>query len=316
MRLSRSVDLWMGELARAGRTESSRRSYERYLHKFVAQVERRTADAAARDVTTNDCRAFLDNWIGKSPSTVATIHSALNGLFSWLYLESEIDANPMTRVARPRRPRPGDVEVVIVTPLDVERMFAAVETWQELLCLSVLAYTGIRRASAAGLRWREVDLASGTIRVREKGGKVSTKPVSNELLEILRAAVESDEVGCRGDDYVIPNRRAATVRRKERSDKVIWETIVDLGERIGVRVTVHALRRAFAVSFLTSHPGALESLQALMSHSRIDTTEVYLRALNRDLAMEAVRDLSWNRTSGFQSDRGKAHTGFEPVPPP
>ena len=63
--------------------------------------------------------------------------------------------------------------------------------------------------------------------------------------------------------YVIPNRRAATVRRKERSDKVIWETIVDLGDRVGVKVTVHALRRAFAVSFLTSHPGALESLQAL-----------------------------------------------------
>jgi integrase len=84
-----------------------------------------------------------------------------------------------------------------------------------------------------------------------------------------------------------PNRRAATVRRKERPDEVIWETIVDLGDRIGVRVTVHALRRAFAVSFLTSRPGALESLQALMSHSRIDTTGVYSRALIRDLAMEA-----------------------------
>jgi integrase len=111
-----------------------------------------------------------------------------------------------------------------VTPRDVELMFATVETWQELLCLSVLAYTGIRRSSAAGPRWREVDLASGT--------------------------------------------------------KVIWEAIVELGDRVGVKVTVHELRRAFAVAFLTSHPGALESLQALMSHSRIDTTEVYLRALN------------------------------------
>jgi hypothetical protein len=55
-----------------------------------------------------------------------------------------------------------------------------------------------------------------------------------------RAAVESDEVACRGDDYVIPNRRAGTVRRKERSDKVIWETIVDLGNRVGVKVTLHA----------------------------------------------------------------------------
>ena len=55
---------------------------------------------------------------------------------------------------------------------------------------------------------------------------------------------------------------------------------------------VHSLRRAFAVAFPTSHRGGLESLQALMNHSRIDTTQGYLRALNRKV-MEAVRDLSW-----------------------
>ena len=49
-----------------------------------------------------------------------------------------------------------------------------------------------------------------------------------------------------------------------------------MADRVGVRATVHALRRAFAVAFLTSHPGAIESLQALMNHSRIDTTQVYL----------------------------------------
>jgi hypothetical protein len=55
-------------------------------------------------------------------------------------------------------------------------------------------------------------------------------------------------------------------------------------------------------------------LQALMNHSRIDTTQVYLRALNRSKAMEVVRDLSWGL--GFQLEPVKAHTGFEPVPPP
>jgi hypothetical protein len=60
-----------------------------------------------------------------------------------------------------------------------------------------------------------------------------------------------------------------------------------VADRVGVRATVHALRRAFAVAFLTSHPGAIESLQALMNHSRINTTQVYLRALNRSKAMEA-----------------------------
>ena len=50
---------------------------------------------------------------------------------------------------------------------------------------------------------------------------------------------------------------------------------------------------------------------SLLRCSRVDTTQVYLRALDRSQAMEAVRDLSWG--SGFQSNREKAHTGFEPV---
>jgi site-specific recombinase XerD len=113
---------------------------------------------------------------------------------------------------------------------------------------------------------------------------------------------------------VIPNKRLASVRRAERANKIVSETINGVAARAGVKATPHALRRAFAVAFLTSHPGALESLQALMSHSRIDTTEVYLRALDRSKAMEAVRDFSYG--SGFESFAVKAHTGFEPVPPP
>jgi integrase len=314
VRLSRAIDLWTGELARAGRTPSTRASYERYLFKFVKQLERSRPDVKASEVTTNDCRLFLDGWNGRSASTVCSIHSALSGLFKWLYLEGEIDVNPMVRISRPRRPRPDDVDVVLVTPGDVERMLRASEDWQELLCLSVLAYLGPRRDSASRLRWRDVDLDKGTMRFREKGSKVSVKPMPLELQGIVRAAYESGQVECRADDYVIPNRRPGAVRRAERCNKIIWETVLRVAERIGVRATVHALRRAFAVAFLTSHPGAIESLQALMNHARIDTTQVYLRAFNKSKAMEAVRDLSWGL--GFKELAVKAHTGFEPVPPP
>jgi hypothetical protein len=49
---------------------------------------------------------------------------------------------------------------------------------------------------------------------------------------------------------VIPNRRPSIVRRQERSDKVIWETVLKVAGRVAVKATVHALRRAFAVAFL------------------------------------------------------------------
>jgi site-specific recombinase XerD len=172
----------------------------------------------------------------------------------------------------------------------------------------------VRRDSAARLRWRDVDLVEGVLGFREKGGKHSVKPMPWELLGILRCAAESREVACQPDDYVIPSRRPATVRRAERSDKIIWETVVKVASRAGVKATTLALRRAFAVAFLESHPGALESVRVLMNHSRVDTTQIYLRALDRSHLMEDVRDLTWGR--GFLSDREEAHTGFEPVLPP
>jgi hypothetical protein len=52
VRLGRAIDLWMGELARAGRALSTRASYERYLFKFISQLERSRPDVRAREVTT------------------------------------------------------------------------------------------------------------------------------------------------------------------------------------------------------------------------------------------------------------------------
>jgi len=205
----------MGELARAGRADGTRDSYSRYLNKLIDQLERRKPDPTVREVTVNDCRAFLDGWIGRSPSTIATIHSALNGLFEWLYQEHEIDENPMNRIQRPRRQRPEDVEVVTVTRAEVERMLAGTRGWQEFLCLSVLAYTGVRRATASRLRWKDVDLDAGTVLFHEKGHKVSEKPIPHDLWAILRAAAESDEVSSRP----LGHRRARRRARRRRLNR-------------------------------------------------------------------------------------------------
>ncbi len=284
-------------------------AYRRHLNKLIDQLERTKPDPDVREVTLNDCRTFLDNWNEQSASTQCTVHSAVKGLFEWLYLEGEVDASPMVRVKRPRRPRAEDVAVTTITRTEVERMLVSTKSWQEFLCLSVLAYMGARRDSASRLRWKDVDLEAGTLRfLEEKGNKYAEKPMPYDLLAILQAAHDSNEVATDPNDYVIPNRRKATVRLKERSNKVIWATVKIVAKRAGVHANVHAFRRAFAVAFLESHPGALESLQALMNHSRIDTTQVYLKALNRSKAMEAVRDLRWG--SGFVENAVKAHTGF------
>jgi integrase len=118
----------------------------------------------------------------------------------------------MLRVEAPKRQASEDLDVVSVTGGDVRRMFDVCETWGELLCISTLAYLGPRRGAVAKLRWRDIDLARGRIRFKEKGGKTIYKPIPDEFAQLLRAAVVTGEVESAPTDYVIAmQRKRATV---------------------------------------------------------------------------------------------------------
>ena len=97
---------------------------------------------------------LLDKWIERSPSTIAEHpDSALSGLFSWLYLEGEIEANPMLRIQRPRRLRPEDVAVITVTRAEVDKMLAGTKgcrSFSASPCSRTRAFGATPRAGCAG----------------------------------------------------------------------------------------------------------------------------------------------------------------------
>lgn len=308
MLVSRAIDLYIGELARRGRSASTRNSYQRLLFDFARTLPR---DAETHTLRREDYERFLDRWVNASASTLASGVSLCHGFSYFLWDRGYAERDEARDIPRPRRQRPEDVAVVSVSTQDVMRMIDACEDWQELLCVGTAAYLGARRAALARARRGDVDLSRGLIRFHEKGGKVALKPVPHEYLAILRAA-EQYGVWAGPEDYLIPNRRPASVRSAERSDKVIWNTIKSVARRAGIRAHVHALRAAFAVQFDEAHPERIHALKELMGHARLETTLVYLRRKNRAKDMEAVRDLSWG-ASVFPSFGQEAHTGFEPV---
>ena len=96
-----------------------------------------------------------------------------------------------------------------------------------------------------------------------------------------------------------------------RDDRVISRYVMTLGERAGVEATPHSLRAAFAVQFLETHPGELEALQRLLGHRKPETTQIYLRRLDNERAMEPVKDLTWGNR--FGAIAVEAPSGFEPL---
>jgi integrase len=309
--LGRMIDLYIGDLARRGRSVSTRRSYRRLLNDFASSCR----DKPPAELQLADYERFLDRWTDSSPSTLASGVSLVRSFSRFLYERGETAEDVAAPLRRPRRKRAEDLDVVAISSEDVLRMLEACADWHEFLCLSTAVYLGARRAALARVRRGDVDLARGTIRFLEKGGKVAVKPLPDQYLAILIAA-ERDGLWISPDEYLIPNRRRASVRRVERSDKIVWETVKRVAARARVRCHVHALRAAFAVQFDEAHPDQVIALKELMGHTRIETTLVYLRRKNKAKAMESVRDLSWGAPSGFSSQAQEAHTGFEPVPPP
>ncbi len=314
-----AIDLYVGELARQGRTEATRLKYTEVLYQFAEHMDR--LGRAPWETTTNDCRLFLDTFTRPrpprryqhgsrppaSPSTLALYVSILRSYFAFLKDEQIVEANPMDPIKRPPRKRPEDLDVVTTSGGDVARMFAACTEWDELLALATVCYLGPRRKAAAQLRRGDLDLEKGLARFHEKGGKVIVKPLPNELLAIYREA-EDAGVWISSRDYVIPNRRPT--RSKERSPKVIYAIVKRLAERARVDAHPHSLRAAFAVQFDEQKPGHVIALKELLGHARIETTMVYLRRKDRAKAMEQVRDLTWG---ALRPSAGMPPAGFEPA---
>jgi integrase len=327
VRIAEAIDLYLGDLARRGRSPRTLDAYRRKLD-GLADVVR---DAYVDEIALCDYERFLNRWVVSAPSTLASAVSLVKGFSEFLWERGYTNEHVAYPLKRPRRPRPEELDVKTVGSDDVRRMLDACETWQEFLCLATALYLGARRRALARVRRRDVDFERATVRFVEKGRKVLTKPLPNEYVGILQAA---DEAGLwkSGDDYLIPNRRPGAVRRSERSDKVIWETVKKVARRADVDSHVHALRAAFAVQFDESNPDQLIALKELLGHARLETTLVYLRRKDRAKAMESVRGLSWGGAAHFvfppseEAARKKppfsgsfgeeAHTGFEPVPPP
>ncbi len=305
--LNYAIDAYMDALARLQRSKETRRTYLRVLFQLSDFV----GDVDCDEITPEMCRRFLDRWVDASPSTLALHVSILVGFFEFLIDQTVLADSPMRTIRRPARKRPEDLDVVTIASSDVERMFAACVATDELVCIAFLAYTGVRRTALANLRRRDLDLDQGYVRFREKGRKVIVKPIPDELLAMLRE-LDADGEWVGPEEYVVRNRRP-TRESGVRSSKVIYRIVTDVAKRARVRSHVHALRAAFAVRYLESPEGKLEGLKELLGHSRVETTMVYLRRLDKQRAMESVRGLSWS--SALPSSPGMPPTGFEPVLP-
>ena len=213
---------------------------------------------------------------GYAPTSITRKLAALRSFFRFLVREGEMERSPLVLVSAPkaRRSLPH-----VLTIEEIERLLTAPDDVsafgiRDRCLLEVLYATGLRVSELLGLRIDDIDWTTRTIRVRGKGSKdrvVLLGDLAMDALErYMRRARPQLERGPASDALFLSHLgRQLSVRGFH---QILQEHLRTAG--ITRKVTPHTLRHSFATHMLEG--GAdLRSVQELLGHSSLSTTQVY-----------------------------------------
>ena len=218
---------------------------------------------------------------GLEPTTVQRKLAAIRALFRFLRETKAVDDDPALLVRGPKVPRriPHFLRTEEVQRLLEQPFPVTFQGRRDLAILELLYSTGCRVAEAAGLSLRDVDLDEGVARVLGKGrverltllGSNAVRALESYLPErtaLLRRRHQRDR---RDPRALFLNRLGGAL-----SSRWIFETVVQHALRAGLatRLTPHGLRHSFATHLL-DRGADLRSVQELLGHKRLVTTEIY-----------------------------------------
>jgi integrase/recombinase XerD len=261
--------------------ESYRRDLER-LERWALRTKKPVSALA---------RADLRKWIaelsreGLAPSSVARSVSAARGFFRFLMLDGHIKSHPAEDLDTPQKfsylPK-------FLTEDEIERLLAAPdiateEGVRDRAMMELMYAAGLRVSELITLKQTEIDLHTGVITCHGKGSKERRVPVGKSAIHWLQQ-YESIKAGYGRSAY----RNLFLHRGKPLTRQLAWATIKRHAASAGIAgVSPHTLRHSFATHLL-QHGADSRSVQALLGHSDISTTQIYTHIT--DLHLRAAYD--------------------------
>lgn len=212
---------------------------------------------------------------GRGHRSQARSLSALRGFFKYLLAERRIHSDPTELVDAPK---PGRPLPVVLTLEEVQRLLAAPDPetprgLRDLAMLHTMYAAGLRVSELCGLKIRDLDMTAGFLAVTGKGDKRRLVPLGRWAVQMIerylarvRPLWEKPSVG----ELFLTHRRGPMTRQS------FWGIIKKYAAAAGIDkpLSPHKLRHSFATHLLEG--GAdLRSVQAMLGHSDISTTQVY-----------------------------------------
>lgn len=252
-------------------------SYASDLKDFTAFLKSRKITSTTQ-INREHILIFLDllNQQRLSPRTRARRLSCLRGFFKFLAETNEISENPCENIEMPRMTRsiPHYLE-----QNEVERLIAAAdvscpEGARDDAMIELLYATGLRVSELVGLETYRLDFEMGCVTVMGKGSKERVVPVglmaSRKLFQYYEN-VRPTILGKRRSEYLFVTRKGGKMTRQ-----AFWKIIKKTAAKADIKkdISPHTLRHSFA-THLVQNDADLRSVQLMLGHSDISTTEIY-----------------------------------------
>jgi integrase/recombinase XerD len=278
------LEMLAAERGAAANTIESYRRDLLHVRDFL-MARSRTLDQA----TPDDLREYLAGLhaAGATPATAARRLSAMRQFYRFLFAENSRPDDPTATIDSPRRgrPLPKLLSEEEVTQL-LERAHAKTgpEGARLTALLEVLYATGLRVSELVGLPVAAAARDPRFILVQGKGGKERLVPLSEPARQALMAYMEVRPHFCRGDEgspHLFPSRGGSGHLTRHRLAQLLKGLAAEAGIATQ-KVSPHVLRHAFATHLL-SRGADLRSVQQMLGHADIATTQIYTHVIDERL---------------------------------
>lgn len=258
----------------AGLSKNTLSAYRSDLRSFASAI----APTDLLEATQADVQKFLATLLakGRRGSTSARVLSTLRRFYRYQIRENRMSLDPCAQVLAPKTSR---ALPHALSEAQVTELLLAPDTDSDLglrdrAMLETLYATGLRVSELVGLTLLEINLDVGLVRIIGKGNKERLVPLGeqaiswvNKYLQQARPSILSE----RRSEAVFVTKRGGAMSRQ-----AFWYLIkrYALAANINQHLSPHTLRHAFATHLL-NHGADLRSVQMLLGHSDLSTTQIY-----------------------------------------
>ncbi len=213
---------------------------------------------------------------GRKAKSNARLLSTLKRFYQWAVVNSLFATDPTALLKAPKVPQ--SIPTVI-TEQQVEALLEAPDITTTLgirdrAILELMYASGLRVSEVVGLPFEQLNLSAGLVQVTGKGSKERIVPIGEIAIEWLERYIKESRpvlVKQRWISTLFISRIGRTMTRQ-----TLWHRVKNLAYDAGIRskLSPHTLRHAFA-THLINHGADLRTVQLLLGHSDLSTTQIY-----------------------------------------